>query len=154
VTVTDNSGCSVSNTEVINNVSQVGLGALYLTQPSCFTTDGEIEIIITGGTPPFYYLGSNGVANITFDRTVTFTGLGPGGFTIQVTDAGLCNFSTSTNLLTPNGISTVNVDITNSTCNDTSGVIGPIIIFGGTSPYTYSLTDSLGNVNYHFTLCI
>jgi hypothetical protein len=146
VTVTDNSGCSVSNTEVINNVSQVGLGALYLTQPSCFTTDGEIEIIITGGTPPFYYLGSNGVANITFDRTVTFTGLGPGGFTIQVTDAGLCNFSTSTNLLTPNGISTVNVDITNSTCNDFSGVVGPITVFGGTSPYTYSLTSSSGNI--------
>ena len=147
VTVTDSSLCSVIDSAAIANVPKVGLGAIYLTQPSCFTSDGEIEIIITGGTAPFYYLGSNGVTNVTFDRTVTFTGLGPGGFTIQVVDAGLCTFTTSTSLLTPNGISVVSVDITNSTCNDTSGIIGPIIIFGGTSPYTYSLTDSLGNVN-------
>lgn len=145
VTVTDSSNCSVSNTSVINTVPKVGLGAIYLTQPSCFTADGEVEIIITGGTPPFYYLGSNGVTNVTFDRTVTFTGLGPGGFTIQVTDAGLCNFSTSTNLLTPNGMSTINVGITNSQCNDFSGIIGPITVFGGTSPYTYILTNSFGN---------
>jgi len=144
-TVTDSSNCSVSNTGVVNTVSKVGLGALYLTQPSCFTADGEVEIIITGGTPPFYYLGSNGVTNVTFNRTVIFTGLGPGGFTIQVTDAGLCNFSTSTNLLTPMGMSTINVEITNSKCNDFSGVIGPISVFGGTSPYTYRLTNSLGN---------
>jgi uncharacterized delta-60 repeat protein len=147
VTVTDSSNCSISNATVIYDVPQVGLGALYLTQPSCFTADGEVQIIITGGTPPFYYLGSNGVTNITFDRTVTFTGLGPGGFTIQVTDAGLCNFNTSTKLLTPKGMSTVSVDITNSKCNDFSGKIGPIVVFGGTSPYTFSLTDSNGNVN-------
>lgn len=147
VTVTDSSKCSISNTEVITSVPQVGLGALYLTQPSCFTADGSVEIIITGGTPPFYYLGSNGVTNVTFDRNVTFTGLGPGSFTIQVTDAGLCNFTTSTKLLTPRGMSTVSVGITNSKCNDFSGVIGPINVFGGTSPYTYSLTNSVGNIN-------
>jgi len=147
VTVTDSSKCSISNTTVINTVPKVALGALYLTQPSCFTADGEIQIVIVGGTPPFYYLGSNGVTNVTFDRTVTFTGLGPGGFTIQVTDAGLCNFTTSTRMLTPKGMSTVSVGITNSKCNDFSGVIGPINVFGGTSPYTYSLTDSDGNIN-------
>lgn len=147
VTVTDSSKCSVSKTEVISSVPQVGLGALYLTQPTCFTADGEVEIIITGGTPPFYYLGSNGVTNVTFDRTVTFTGLGPGSFNIQVTDAGLCNFTTSTKLLTPKGMSTISVDITHSKCNDFSGIIGPINVFGGTSPYTYTITDSSGNVN-------
>mgnify|MGYP003647824130 CR=1 FL=1 len=147
VTVTDSSYCSISNTAVIYTIPPVGLGAIYLTQPTCFTSDGEIEIIITGGTAPFYYLGSNGVTNVTFDRNVIFTGLGPGGFTIQVVDAGLCTFTTSTKLLTPTGMSVISVDITNSTCNDLSGVIGPILVFGGTSPYTFTLTDSLGNVN-------
>jgi hypothetical protein len=147
VTVTDSSSCSISNTAVIYTIPPVGLGAIYLTQPTCFTSDGEIEIIITGGTAPFYYLGSNGVTEITFSRTIVFTGLGPGGFTIQVVDAGLCSFTTSTNLLTPKGMSIISVDITNSTCNDLSGVIGPIVVFGGTSPYTFTLTDSLGNQN-------
>jgi hypothetical protein len=147
VTVTDSSNCSISNTAVIYTIPPVGLGAIYLTQPTCFSSDGEIEIIITGGTAPFYYLGSNGVTEITFSRTIVFTGLGPGGFTIQVVDAGLCSFTTSTNLLTPKGMSIISVDITNSTCNDLSGVIGPIVVFGGTSPYTFTLTDSLGNQN-------
>ena len=147
VTVTDSSSCSISNTSVIYTIPPVGLGAIYLTQPTCFSSDGEIEIIITGGTAPFYYLGSNGVTEITFSRTIVFTGLGPGGFTIQVVDAGLCSFTTSTNLLTPKGMSIISVDITNSTCNDLSGVIGPIVVFGGTSPYTFTLTDSLGNQN-------
>jgi len=147
VTVTDSSYCSISNTAVINKISPVGLGAIYLTQPTCFTADGEVEIIITGGTAPFYYLGSNGVTNVTFDRTVVFTGLGPGGFTIQVTDAGLCTFTARTKLLTPKGMSAVSVDITNSTCNDFSGVVGPIVVFGGTAPYTFTLTDSSGKQN-------
>jgi phosphatidylethanolamine-binding protein (PEBP) family uncharacterized protein len=147
VTVTDSSNCSISNTSVIYRIPKVGLGAIYLTQPTCFTADGAIEIIITGGTAPFYYLGSNGVTNVTFDRTVSFTGLGPGGFTIQVVDAGLCTFTARAKLLTPKGMSAVSVDVTNSTCNDLSGVIGPIVVFGGTSPYTFTLTDSLGNQN-------
>ena len=147
VTVTDSNYCSISNTTVIYAIPPVGLGAIYLTQPTCFTSDGEIEIIITGGTAPFYYLGSNGVTDITFDRTVIFTGLGPGAFTIQVVDAGLCTFTTRTNLLTPQGMSVISVNIVNSTCNDLSGAIGPIVVFGGVSPYTFTLTDSLGNQN-------
>jgi hypothetical protein len=146
VTVTDSSNCSISDTTVIYNVLPVGLGTVYLTQPTCFTSDGEIEIIVTGGTAPFYYLGSNGVVNISFDRTMTFTNLGPGSFTIQVTDAGLCYFETTTTLLTPRGMSQISVSTVNSTCNDYSGVIGPILVVGGTSPYTYNLTDSIGNV--------
>ena len=144
-TVTDYSNCSQSVSTVIYDVPPVGLGAIYLTQPTCFTSNGEVEIIITGGTAPFYYLGSNGVTNVTFDRNVVFSGLGPGSFSIQVVDAGLCTFTTKTKLLTPKGISTVSVDITNSKCNDFSGVIGPIQVYGGTSPYTYSLTDSSSN---------
>ena len=146
VTVSDYGGCSNSSTSVIYDIPPVGLGVTYLTQPTCFTADGEIQIIITGGTAPFYYLGSNGVTNVSFDRTMTFTNLGPGSFKIQVTDAGLCNFTTTSTLLTPRGMSTISVDVTNSTCNDLSGVIGPIRVVGGTSPYTYSLSNSLGNV--------
>jgi hypothetical protein len=147
VAVTDNSNCTLSKSEVITDIPNVGLGAVYLTQPTCFTADGEVEIIITGGTAPFYYLGSNGVTNVTFDRNVSFSGLGPGPFSIQVVDAGLCTFTTTSTLLTPKGMSTVSVDITNSSCNNLAGVVGPINVYGGTPPYTYSLTDSLGNTN-------
>ena len=145
VTVTDNTGCSVSKSGFVGKIDPVGFGVAYLTQPTCFSSDGEVSITITGGTPPFYYLGSNGVTNITFDRTVVFSGLGAGGFTIQVTDAGLCTFTSTVTLQVPMGISTVSVDTRNSKCNDSTGVIGPIHVFGGVAPYTYTLTDSDGN---------
>jgi len=145
VTVTDSTGCSVSKSGFVGKVQPVAFGVAYLTQPTCFNNDGEVTIVITNGTPPFYYLGSNGVTNVTFDRTVSFSGLGAGLFTIQVTDAGLCNFTSSVSLQVPMGISTVSVSTRNSTCNDLSGKIGPIYVFGGISPYTYTLVDSNGD---------
>jgi len=146
VTVTDSSGCGVSKSANVNLVKPISIGSLYVTQPSCFTADGEVSVVVVDGTAPFYYLASNGESVITFDRNVVFTSLSPGGFTVEVTDAGLCKASSSTTLLTPAGISSVSVNKTNSKCNDLSGVLGPITVLGGTPPYTYTLTDSDGNV--------
>jgi hypothetical protein len=145
VTVTDNTGCSVSKSGFVGRVKPVSFGATYVNQPSCFTNDGEVNIVILDGTPPFYYLASNGVTNITFDRNVSFSGLGAGLFTIQVTDAGLCNFTSSVSLQVPMGVSTVSVETKNSKCNNLTGVIGPIHVFGGVPPYTYTLVNSDGD---------
>ena len=140
VTVTDSTGCGISKSCFVDTVDIVGFGVAYLTQPSCFSNDGAVSITITGGTAPFYYLGSNGVTNITFDRTVVFDNLSSGVFTIQVTDAGLCTFTSSVTLQVPLGLSVVSVSQTNSTCNDLTGILGPINVFGGSPPYTYTLT--------------
>ena len=145
VTVIDNTGCSVSKSGFVGQITPVNFGVAYIIQPTCYSNDGEVSITILDGTPPFHYLGSNGVTDITFDRTVVFSGLSAGVFTIQVTDAGLCSFTSSVTLQVPMGISTVSVETKNSKCNDLTGVIGPIQVFGGVAPYTYTLTDSNGD---------
>ena len=89
VTVTDNSGCGVSKSATVDLVNPVSIGSLFVTQPSCFASDGEVTVIVVDGTAPFYYLASNGESIVTFDRTVIFTSLAPGGFSVEVTDAGL-----------------------------------------------------------------
>ena len=144
ITVTDSSGCVQSSGVTVSTVPHVGLGAFTVESPSCFSADGEVTITITGGTAPYYYSGSNGTVAVSFATTYTFTGLSSGVFSVQVTDAGLCNFTSSTSLLTPGGLSVTSVNITNSVCNNTSGKI-QVTIFGGSAPYTYTLTDSLGN---------
>jgi len=144
ITVTDSSGCVQSSGVTVSTVPHVGLGAFTVESPSCFSADGEVTITITGGTAPYYYSGSNGTVAVSFATTYTFTALSSGVFTVQVTDAGLCNFVASTSLLTPGGLSVTSVNITNSVCNNTSGKI-QVTIFGGSAPYTYTLTDSLGN---------
>lgn len=144
ITVTDGSGCIQSSGVTVSTVPHVGLGAFTVENPSCFSADGEVTITITGGTAPYYYSGSNGTVAVSFATTHTFIGLSSGVFSVQVTDAGLCNFVASTSLLTPGGLSVTSVNITNSVCNNTSGKI-QVTIFGGSAPYTYTLTDSLGN---------
>jgi uncharacterized protein (DUF2141 family) len=144
VTVTDSSGCIQSSGVTVVTVPPVGLGAFTVVNPSCFSSDGEVTVIITGGTAPYYYSGSNGTVAVSFATTYSFGGLSSGVFTVQVTDAGLCNFTSSASLLTPRGLSVTSVNITNSTCNDSSGKL-KAVIYGGSAPYTYTLTDSLNN---------
>ena len=144
ITVTDSSGCIQSSGVTVVTVPPVGLGAFTVVNPSCFSSDGEVTVIITGGTAPYYYSGSNGTVAVSFAATYTFVGLSSGVFSVQVTDAGLCNFTSSTSLLTPRGLSVTSVNITNSTCNDGSATIN-VVIYGGSAPYTYTLTDSLSN---------
>lgn len=144
VTVTDNTGCAQTNSVTISSVAPVGFGSFSSISPTCFNSDGELTINVTGGTAPFYYSGSNGVSVVTFSPSYTFTGLGSGFFSVTVTDAGLCSFTQTTTLLSPNSYSILSVNVSNSTCNNSGGSI-TISLFGTSSTYTYTLTDTSGN---------
>jgi len=139
VTVTDSTGCEVTKSAFVDDVLPLGLGLLFTTNPNCFTSDGRVEITVTGGTVPYYYSGSNGNIQITFSPTYEFTNLAPGVFTIQVTDAGLCTFTTTTSVLPPNGFSITSITVNPATCGNSNGSINPIILFGGSGNYTYDL---------------
>ena len=123
VEITNQNGCIQTDSIQIDTVETIGLGSLILTQPSCFQNDGEITVITTGGTAPFYYYCSNGDSVVSFDTTHTFTGLTSGSYNITVTDAGLCNFTTQTTLVTPGSFGTVVLSTTNSNCNSNNGSI-------------------------------
>lgn len=143
VTITDANGCQVTKTGVVNTVSPIGLSSFTYNNPSCFSSDGEITFNISGGTGPYYYLGSNGVSQISYSKTVTFTGLPATLFTLTVTDAALCSFTTSYQLLTPNSFTVVGFDTKNSSCGDKGSIT--VSVLGGSPPYTYTLIDPSGN---------
>jgi uncharacterized protein (DUF2141 family) len=144
VTVEDSVGCVKVTGATVVDVEPVSFGSFDLLPPSCFAGDGEITVNVIGGTPPYSYLGSNGINAISFSQSYTFTGLGSGNFTVIVTDAGLCSFTQSVALLTPNSFSLVSFITTNSFCNDSSGKV-VISLVGGTSPYNFTIIDSSGN---------
>ena len=128
----------------IISAQDFGIGTFTAVNPTCFASNGEITVIITGGTAPYYYSGSNGAVEITFSTSHTFTGLAAGAFSVLVTDAGLCTVNGSTFLNTPNSFSTILVSTTNSTCNNSSGAIN-FSFLGGSGPFIYTLVDSSGN---------
>jgi uncharacterized protein (DUF2141 family) len=144
VTITDSQGCITSKGTDVITIPNVGIAAILTTNPSCFSADGTADVYITGGTPPYYFSGTNGSVAITFANNYVFTGLSAGIFGVKVTDAGLCNTYQATSLLTPNSFSVVSVSTTNSTCNNASGSIS-LSFFGSTPPFTLSITDSIGN---------
>lgn len=146
VTVTDNSGCSISKSTVVSQVPSVGFGSFTSVSPSCFSADGEITITLTGGTAPYYYSGSNGTTSVSFATSYTFNNLPSGFFSVEVTDAALCKFTATTSLLPPGGFSVVSITKNNSTCGTNSGSINPITLFGGTPPYVYTLIKPNGGV--------
>ena len=143
VTVTDNTGCAITKATIVANVPNIGFGTILTTGPSCFSSDGSITVVMTGGTAPFYYSASTGFIDVSFDSTYTFSNLGAGIISLSVTDAGLCVANTTQTLLTPASFNVVSITTNNSSCNTNSGSIG-ITIVAGTAPYVYTLTSSSG----------
>lgn len=153
LTVTDSTGCVTSKGTVLTTDPPLGLLDISFTNPTCFSSDGTVTITASGGTAPFQYVGSNGYIDTTFNTTNTFFNVPAGPFTVIVKDAGNCSFTATTTLLTPGGLGVTSVNVTNSTCSGNGGQIS-VNIFGGSPPYVYTLTDSLGNntvVNGSFT---
>jgi uncharacterized protein (DUF2141 family) len=146
VTITDSKGCTLNKVTNVVNVPNVGIAAILTTNPSCFSADGTVDVYITGGTPPYFYSGSNGSTIISFATNHTFTGVSAGIFGVKVTDAGLCNTYQATSLVTPNSFSIVSVSTTDSTCNNSSGTLS-LSLFGSSAPFTVALTDSSGNTS-------
>ena len=144
VSVTDSYGCVTTKSATIVDVAQVGLGSFTAIQPSCFAADGSFTIQITGGTAPYYYSASTGNVQIQYGTSWTVSGLSPGDYSVQVTDAALCSFVAGTVLTPPQGITSVNINSVGSTCSSDGGSI-QISVFGGTTPYIYTLIYPNGN---------
>ncbi len=81
-TVTDASGCSVGSQPIV--ITQPATPFVVTTTPiNC--GDNSAQVMVTGGTPPYAYLWSNGWT------TPVITDLPPGNYTITVTDANGCS---------------------------------------------------------------
>jgi hypothetical protein len=127
-TITNTENCTTTKSFVVGEVPPLASGGfMVLQQPSCFANDGEVEFIVVGGTAPYFFSGSSGQVEITFDTSVTFTGLSSGGYSFLVTDAGLCTIYDTVSLQTPNSFSTVAVNTTNSFCSTNDGSIQVLV---------------------------
>ena len=139
VIVTDGYGCNLGKNETVTDVDPIGFGIFTVVSPTCFNSDGSVSLTITGGTAPYYYSASTGVVEVSYSKTFTISGLYSGTYGFLVTDAGLCTLNVQTSLIPPNGINSVSVQTTNSTCSSVDGKI-LISVIGGETPYTYTLT--------------
>ncbi|MGB0881633.1 MAG: T9SS type A sorting domain-containing protein [Vicingaceae bacterium] len=153
--VTDANGCSVQVQATVQN----NAGSLYtisnvVTDESCGTGNGAINLNPQGGTTPYTFLWSNGAT------TEDISGLSAGNFTVTITDAGGCDLIENFTVTNSGAnLSISSVTVTDEVCGNNAGGVN-ISVFGGTSPFSYAwnngaTTEDLTNViagNYDVTV--
>ena len=91
INVTDIVSCSNSTAFVVSNPQQIVLTSTITTVTCPSSSDGEIDLSVSGGTPPYRYLWStidgSGLDTLVQDQT----GLTTGTYQVQVTDTNDCN---------------------------------------------------------------
>ena len=133
VTVTDANGCTETATATVTEPNAVLAATPTATNVLCFgEATGAINLAVSGGTPAYTYLWSNG---LTVQNP---TGLSPGTYSVTVTDANDCTV-TATNITITQPASAVSAAISSVTDADCGEAVGAITVTaaGGTSPYTY-----------------
>jgi gliding motility-associated-like protein len=109
-----------------------------ITDVKCYGENtGEVELNIQGGTAPFQISWSNG------QSTSHISNLSADDYTYTVLDAGLCTFSNVVTVEQPLQMLDVEYTVSEVLCNgDASGSI-ILSAEGGTSPYSYSWSNSI-----------
>ena len=133
VSVTDNSGCTVDTTIIINEPSQLS-NILVSTNVSCYGFSDAIIVNTTiGGTLP-YTVNWQGPNNYS-SNIDSITNLGPGQYIISIEDSNMCSVSDTLIISEPYPLSVPYPTINNPLCfNDTNGII-KLEITGGVIPY-------------------
>ena len=142
VTVSDSAGCSVTKSTEVKKADPLQIVSFQTVSPSCFAADGSVNIIITGGTAPFFYSGTNGTTLISYATNLTFTGFTPGTAIFTVTDSALCSVTGSTYLQANAGFSVLSIGTQNSTCSASGGTITVNVVGNGPFQYTLIKPDS------------
>ncbi|MBW8050712.1 MAG: T9SS type A sorting domain-containing protein [Cytophagales bacterium] len=147
VTVTDANGCQTSTSVTISEPPLLFIDLLDIVNPpSCGgVNNGEVEVIIAGGTPGYTYLWSDGqTTDIAIDLVAGF-------YTVTITDASGCTID-STFVLNEDAAPILSISSqTNVSCYGGNDGSVSISVTGGSPPYTHlwntgATTSSLSNL--------
>ncbi len=142
VTVTDHSGCTGTDNVTITQPTSITVSLTITANVTCNAgINGSLAATPSGGTSPYTY--SWGPGNLHTLNTAT--GLSAGTYTSTVSDHNGCT-ATAIAIITQPTVISVSANATaNVTCNGGSTGSASTTISGGTSPYTYSWSNSQTN---------
>jgi len=135
VTVTDDRGCIVTASGVVEKSSRIRIVA-RASEASFGQSDGSIDVSVKGGTPPYEYdWGIDGTGD--FDDPEDLSSVGAGTYTLVVRDAAGCTKEEVVTIRNPkSGSITLESSVTTTDCNSGTNAI-LMSVTGGTAPYTY-----------------
>ncbi|MCD4792488.1 MAG: choice-of-anchor L domain-containing protein [Bacteroidales bacterium] len=132
VMITDDMGCSHSESFTVENVTNgFEIADAVITNETCGTGNGSIDITVIGGTPSYNYSWSTGAT------TEDITDLSAGDYTCTVTDDVGCSLTETYEVInTTTGLEITLESIQNDYCNGHTGAIN-LNVHSGAEPYTF-----------------
>jgi gliding motility-associated-like protein len=141
VMATDANSCSVTSLVTISQPAPISLLSSISNQVLCNNqTNGSLQFTGTGGTGVLTYTLINSGSSNTNGQ---FNNLAGGVYTIQITDANSCSFTSTQSVFNPPAIVFTSVSYTPITCNGLNNGSFVTQSGGGTGLLTYSIFPSV-----------
>lgn len=150
LTITDGIGCQLDTNTFIFQPGPLVINVTASTTSnyngrdiSCFgANDGEVTLIVSGGTQPYIY---NWSPNANGQTDSIITNLGPGQYSVTLTDQNNCNTGAFITLTEPPAVTGSASTLNNITCFGGNDGRAAATGAGGTPPFTYTWSSSANN---------
>ncbi len=140
LTVTDANGCTASSTTTVSEPTLLTASSSNSPASCNAVCDGSVEGNANGGTPPYSYAWSGGLAVGQNHTGIVCAGT----YTVTVTDANGCTATSTTTVLEPTTL-VATCSATDAVCNgDANGTVS-VTVSGGTQAYSYSWSNGSTN---------
>lgn len=143
--IKDAIGCIKDTVVFISSPGQISINSFSLTNATCGSNNGTINIVAFGGAPVLNYSLNSGA----YQSSGNFVNLSPGTYTVHVKDANACLKDT---IVTLSAIGVVHINSLNLVQPGCAGNSGAITINGGggTTPYSYSINGTTFTTSNYF----
>ncbi len=133
ITVTDDNGCTATESVMVNgfDCSSFTLQTSQINVTCNGGADGEATAIPAGGDTPYTYIWSNG------GTTQTITDLVAGTYTVTATEANGCEEIATVNISEPTAIVISTTSLTDVSCNGGNDGEVTVAASGGTPGHTF-----------------
>lgn len=140
VIITDANGCSVTADTVLTEPGLLDASVTSVTDVSCFgLADGNIDVSVTGGTPPYFYTWSNGSSDQDLQNLIA------GTYELSVRDANACIDTLMVTIYQPDEIS-ITVASPPTVCPGAE-VIVTATASGGNGSYSYDWSNGQSGIS-------
>jgi hypothetical protein len=130
VTATDGGGCESVGSVTVTNPNAPTATPVTTTPALCNGGQGTATVVVTGGTPSYTYLWSNGATTASITAAA-------GSYSVTVTDAAGCIVTAGPGTITAPTAVTSTVSNTQESAPGANDGSATVVAAGGTPPYTY-----------------
>ncbi len=145
VTVKDGNSCTFTPPNITLASASGPTDITVTTTPSsCTVNDGEVTLgLVTGGSGTYEYsLEISSSTNTSYSATKVYPNLAPGSYTVSVRDlVGQCVYTKAVQILSANGPTAVQVNVTPEYCGKDNGTISVVNVTGGIIPFEFDLNN-------------